>query len=810
MKCDSCVSELAAVRRPRCGKLLCRSCFSSAFELDVHETIVGENFFKPNDVVAIGVSGGKDSAVVLHVLHRLNERFNYGIRLMMVAIDEGIHGYRDDSLESVYEQQKRYCLPLKILSYKQLFGWSMDEVVSRIGKRSNCTYCGVFRRQALERGCHVVGADKLVTGHNADDMAETVLMNLLRGDLRRLHRCTRPVSGENDGLPRCKPLYRAFQKEIVLYARFNQLDYFATDCLYAGRSYRAHLRDFVKRLELIRPIAILDIIASGQQLATVSTSCRPPIRTSCHQCGSVSSNSLCHACALLEGLNRLSVPVHSGRPLLSSPNDAGVPSIEEIALCCDNDFEGKVCSKPTLMKNRSPYCTIHANPFISPAVSRHLVKVPNVIVMVGLPARGKTYIAKKLCRYLNWIGIVTKVFNLGDYRRLYFKEHSSFNDFFDAKNMDTVTVRQQCADLALTDVCRYLEEDTGHVAIFDATNSTRQRRSFLRSCLADQRMFRLLFVESLCDDPIIVGSNIQDVKVNSPDYKDIVDKEMARNDFLKRIEHYRKEYQPLDPSVDSDLSFIKIYDAGKRFLVQNIVGHVQSRIVYFLMNIHILPRSIFLTRHGESEFNRMGRLGGDSPLSQRGLLYAKRLSEYFQQEQVPDLRVWSSQKIRAVQTAFLLEPCATYIEHWKALDEIDAGICEGLTYAEVLERYPEQFHLRDQDKFHYRYPSGESYEDLVARVEPVIMELERQENVLVVAHQAVLRCLLAYFLDKDWKEMPYLRVPLHTVVKLTPVAYGCNMELIKFDVEAVDTHRDKPNWSVEPLQTPYLDKCKSP
>ncbi|CDW53722.1 6PF2K and His Phos 1 domain containing protein [Trichuris trichiura] len=628
-------------------------------------------------------------------------------------------------------------------------------------------------------------------------MAETVLMNLLRGDLHRLHRCTRPISGETDGLPRCKPLYRAFQKEIVLYARFNKLDYFATDCLYASSSYRAHLRDFVKRLELIRPVAILDIIASGQQLATMSSLGRPLFRTFCHQCGSVSSNSLCHACALLEGLHRLSIPLQGDRRFLSTPGDTDLVAIEEICLC---DFEGRDCTKSAIMKNRSPYCAIHANPFISPSVSTHLIKVPNVIVMVGLPARGKTYIAKKLCRYLNWTGIVTKVFNLGDYRRLYFKEHSSFSDFFDTKNADTISVRQQCADLALADVCRYLEEDTGHVAIFDATNSTRHRRSFLRSCLVDQHMFRLLFVESVCDDPTIVDTNIQDVKVNSPDYKDIADKEMAKNDFLKRIEHYRKEYQPLDPSVDSDLSFIKIYDVGKRFLVQNIVGHVQSRIVYFLMNIHILPRSIFLTRHGESEFNRMGRLGGDSPLSQRGLLYAKRLSDYFQGEQVPDLRVWSSQKIRAVQTAFLLGPCATYIEHWKALDEIDAGICEGLTYAEVLERYPEQFHLRDQDKFHYRYPSGESYEDLVARVEPVIMELERQENVLVVAHQAVLRCLLAYFLDKDWKEMPYLRVPLHTVVKLTPVAYGCKMDLIKFDVEAVDTHRDRPNVCIPTSQ----------
>ncbi|KAK4337347.1 hypothetical protein RND71_043617 [Anisodus tanguticus] len=131
-------------------------------------------------------------------------------------------------------------------------------------------------------------------------------------------------------------------------------------------------------------------------------------------------------------------------------------------------------------------------------------------------------------------------------------------------------------------------------------------------------------------------------------------------------------------------------------------------------------------------------------------------------------------------------------ERWKALNEIDAGICEEMTYEEIQQTYPEEFALRDQDKFHYRYPKGESYEDLVARLEPVIMELERQENVLVVAHQAVLRCLLAYFLDKDADSLCYLKVPLHTVIRLTPVAYGCDYEEIVLPVGAVNTHRDKP------------------
>ncbi|KAI5607226.1 6-phosphofructo-2-kinase/fructose-2,6-biphosphatase 4a, partial [Silurus asotus] len=120
------------------------------------------------------------------------------------------------------------------------------------------------------------------------------------------------------------------------------------------------------------------------------------------------------------------------------------------------------------------------------------------------------------------------------------------------------------------------------------------------------------------------------------------------------------------------------------------------------------------------------------------------------------------------------------------------GVCEELMYEEIQQKLPLEFALRDQDKYRYRYPKGESYEDLVQRLEPVIMELERQENILVICHQAVMRCLLAYFLDKSAEELPYLKCPLHTVLKLTPVAYGCKVESIYLKVEAVNTHRERP------------------
>uniref|UniRef100_A0A0N5B7X5 6PF2K domain-containing protein n=1 Tax=Strongyloides papillosus TaxID=174720 RepID=A0A0N5B7X5_STREA len=422
------------------------------------------------------------------------------------------------------------------------------------------------------------------------------------------------------------------------------------------------------------------------------------------------------------------------------------------------------------------------------------VRVPNVISLVGLPARGKTYISKKLCRYLNWIGIKTKAFNVGDYRRKVcnFQEQGKF-DFFNPKNEDGVKIRDECAKMAMDDMGKYLENNEGEVAIFDATNTTRERRRWLVNyCASKEIKFRVFFIESICDDPDIINSNITEVKINSPDYKGIMSEEQAKEDFLKRIENYKKQYEPIDDDIDDDLSYIKVINAGRSFYVHNVVGHIQSRVVYFLMNIHLLPRSIYLTRHGESDYNRIGRLGGDSPLSPNGRLYAEKLKDYFDKENVPNLRIWTSQKIRAVQTANHLKDIGAHVEYWKCLDEIDAGICEGLTYEDFETRYPKQFQERDKDKYHYRYPSGESYEDLVARLEPVIMELERQSNVLVVSHQAVLRCILAYFDNKNREELPYLKIPLHTVIKLTPKAYSCQIEMFKFNIEAVDTYRAKP------------------
>jgi len=407
-----------------------------------------------------------------------------------------------------------------------------------------------------------------------------------------------------------------------------------------------------------------------------------------------------------------------------------------------------------------------------PAVKPKFVNAPTLIVMVGLPARGKTYIAKKLCRYLNWIGISCKVYNVGAYRRKA-AGTDRLHDFFRHDNEEAQEIRRKCAFEALQDVTKWLQ---GHhkVAIFDATNTTRdRRRDLVEHCLKHQ--FKVFFVESFSDDPELITQTIKEVKIFTPDYTNVLP-DAAIEDFKERIKHYEKVYEPLSDSNEGEgcFSFIKIINAGTQFLVNNVDGYLQSQVVYYLMNIHILPRSIYLTTHGECKHNLECEVGGNSSLADEGVKFSKALAEFVKKEEINDLKVWISSLEGPKETAkYLHVPSET----WRALDYLDCGDCHGTAFKDLAIKFPGIFtpHKGPLD-FTWRYPGGESYKDMLSRLEPVIMELERQENVLVISHRTTMRCLLAYFLDHNPDEVSGMNVPLHTVYKLTPVAYGCRVE----------------------------------
>ncbi len=331
---------------------------------------------------------------------------------------------------------------------------------------------------------------------------------------------------------------------------------------------------------------------------------------------------------------------------------------------------------------------------------------------------------------------------------------------------------------------RWFDDEHGVVGILDATNSTAQRRNWILQ-LCRENKIEPMFVESWCDDKELIMNNILDVKTTSPDYKG-EDPEFAVQDFLKRIEKYEEVYETIN---NPDLTYVKIKNVSSQVLINRIESYLESRIVYYLMNLHIKPRCIWLSRHGESMFNLSGQIGGDADLSPRGQQYSKMLPDLVRKS-VGDrpLTVWTSTLKRTQQTSKYLD----YPQlQWKALDELDAGVCDGMTYEEVEQQYPEDFKARDDNKYEYRYRGGESYRDVVIRLEPIIMELERQENILIVTHQAVLRCIYAYFMNVPQDQSPWMDVPLHTLIKLEPRAYNTIVSKIKADIPAVSTYRSK-------------------
>lgn len=305
MSCESCSLSKAVVLRSKEKKKLCKECFFRSFEDDIHETIVSTEMFRRGERVAVGMSGGKDSTVLAHVLKVLNKRHGYGLDLVLLCIDEGIRGYRDHSLRFAKENQHELGFEMMVLSFEELFGASMDSVVEKTGGKGNCSNCGTFRRRSLEVGARRLGASCIATGHNADDMAETVLLNLFRGDSNRLKRCTFERTLDTS-IARCKPFKFAFQKEIVMYAFHKKLKYFSTECTYSPGAFRGNMRLYIKNLERTDPFFIINLIRSGDDFREDLEASKPAKK--CPQCDlpTLSQDLVCQTCSLVNKFSSLS------------------------------------------------------------------------------------------------------------------------------------------------------------------------------------------------------------------------------------------------------------------------------------------------------------------------------------------------------------------------------------------------------------------------------------------------------------------------------------------------------------------------
>lgn len=561
--------------------------------------------------------------------------------------------------------------------------------------------------------------------------------------------------------------------------------------------------------------------------------------------------------------------------------------------------------------------------------------VRHVLCIIGLPERGKPYIARRLQLYLSFFhGADVRVFNIADYavgpsgcdenaetllddvRKFMEKRNEAASNNMDVPSrIGSASVSEDPTETPLSH--QYLIDeadrrrknvDSGKVAIIMSTDAnatfkekwsgtSKERRQWLATTLAQDRVMgaKLIFIEVIVNQPHLIEANIR-AKRRAQGLGETSAAAMREHHI--KVKHYARMYVTLqDDGSEDDLSYIKLYNYGGKVITNRMHGYLRMRIAQFLTTVHTTPHVIYLSRHGQSEYNVMGKIGGNPPLSTAGEEYARRLGKWVPDNicRTPDgrpikSRLWTSSLQRTILTAehiphplipcrelfdaygneihsssslvladgwrghpssptadgvvsfgimpthpatlaatlaadasrglgkmptppsplpsrmpseaTLADPPALKLEHsesgpassepptepseldgvlhseelweqmsprvYRNLDEIFAGEYEGMSYEDIERLMPEEASLRSMDKIGYRYPRGESYFDILARLDPLVHEMESyREPVLIVSHQAVLRVLYAYLMAKPRSSAPKIEIPLHTIMKIT-------------------------------------------
>ena len=304
--CTICKRRDAFFFRPHSGQRLCKKCFIESIEAKTRATIAKYGMLSYNDKVAVAVSGGKDSLSLLSVLTRIEE-IKPKASLVAVTIDEGIRGYRDEALGIAAENCEKLGVEHCVISFKDLFGLTLDELIERKAKKPSgeltaCAYCGVLRRRALNEVALRVGATKIATAHTLDDEVQTVIMNIFRGDLARLAK-EKPVTDyvHPRFVQKVKPFCEIPEKESALYAYIKNIEFQATPCPYASDALRNEVRVMVNSMEDRHPGTKFSVSNLLERLQpTLEATVERADFRECSRCGEPASSVLCRVCEILK------------------------------------------------------------------------------------------------------------------------------------------------------------------------------------------------------------------------------------------------------------------------------------------------------------------------------------------------------------------------------------------------------------------------------------------------------------------------------------------------------------------------------
>jgi uncharacterized protein (TIGR00269 family) len=295
--CDICGKDVF-YHRAYSGESLCRSCFADSIEDKAKRSIAKYGMFRHGDYIGVAVSGGKDSLSLLRILSRITA--GHGSRLVALTIDEGIEGYREESLSFVTEVAEQLGVPHLLYSYRDLFGFSLDEALKdRRTKLSACAICGTFRRRAIDMAATKAGVSVLATGHNLDDMVQTFMINILSGDLKRIAWMNSSREGGAFRVRRVHPFLEIYEKEIALYAFGNGTPLQTIPCPYMDEGIRTEVRTYLNEMEEKHPGMKYALLKSALELSEKPAADQPPL-ISCSRCGFPSTGDPCSVCTLLD------------------------------------------------------------------------------------------------------------------------------------------------------------------------------------------------------------------------------------------------------------------------------------------------------------------------------------------------------------------------------------------------------------------------------------------------------------------------------------------------------------------------------
>ena len=320
MECDKCGRD-AVMHAAYSGLHLCESHFCVSVEKRVRRRIREDGLLSadatPDDpeTWVIGLSGGKDSVVLTQILV---DTFDEDPRIELVAlsIHEGIEGYRDASLDASEQLTADLDIAHEVVSYAEEFDLRMDDVAADDPEgMAPCAYCGVFRRDVLERYASTLGADKLLTGHNLDDEAQTALMNVFSGDVKQMAKhfdaSLGPFSKREQSqrfVPRAKPLRDVPEKEVALYAHLMDLPAHITECPHASEAYRGEIQQLLLEMEESHPGTRHSILSGYEELAELAARRYRDDEErqefgECDRCGAPTARDVCRKCYLVEAVH---------------------------------------------------------------------------------------------------------------------------------------------------------------------------------------------------------------------------------------------------------------------------------------------------------------------------------------------------------------------------------------------------------------------------------------------------------------------------------------------------------------------------